>query len=83
EFCLPLTRVGGLFIAMKGPSAYEEIEEARPAARLLGGGELETVEWTLPGVDQEARILVSIPKARSTPREYPRKAGLPAKKPLV
>ena len=83
EFCLPLARVGGRFIAMKGPSAYEEIEEARRAAKILGGGEVESLELTLPGVDPEARILVSIPKERSTPREYPRKAGIPAKKPLL
>ncbi|KAF0194424.1 MAG: 16S rRNA (guanine527-N7)-methyltransferase [Bacillota bacterium] len=83
EFCLPLARVGGRFIAMKGPSAHEEIEEARPAAKLLGGGEVECVEWTLPGIVQEARILVSISKVRSTPSQYPRKAGIPAKKPLV
>jgi len=83
EFCLPLTRIGGHFIAMKGPAAPEEIEEARNAAKLLGGGEVTSVEWALPGIDKEARILVSIPKVRSTPSLYPRKAGLAAKKPLV
>lgn len=81
EYCLPLVKVGGIFIAMKGPGAQEEIANA---SRALGetGGEIEKVdEITLP-LGQVLRRLVVIRKQRPCPARYPRRPGIPAKKPL-
>jgi len=81
ELCLPLTRVGGTFIAYKGPDVEEELEEAKRALKLLGG-EVESVhKFTLPR-GGEARTLIFIKKKKKTPAIYPRKAGMPERDPL-
>lgn len=81
EYCLPLVRPGGYFIAYKGPEAPRELEESQKALRILQGEATRAAEMTLP---QEAgkRMLVVIRKTGHTPAAYPRKAGLPEKKPL-
>lgn len=81
EYCLPLVRAGGCFVAMKGPSAEPEVAEALRAVRVLGGGAPEQVKWGLPS--GAGRTLVRIPKLGATPTGYPRRVGLPAKKPLL
>ena len=81
ELCLPLIRIGGTFLAMKGPKADEEAAEACRAIQLLGGSTPRLHKFTLPVTD-ETRIVVAIPKIRSTPLLYPRKAGIPEKQPL-
>lgn len=80
EYVLPFVRVGGLMIAMKGQKK-EEIGEAGQAIRLLGGHLEAVVELTLPGGDMN-RTLVLIRKINPTPAGYPRKAGLPERRPL-
>lgn len=81
EYLLPFVRRGGLMIAMKAQK-LEEIDEASAAIRILGG-RLETVETlVLPGTDL-TRTLVCVRKAEATPKAYPRKAGLPERKPLA
>lgn len=81
EYVLPFVRVGGLMIAMKGQK-QEEIVEAGQAIRLLGG-HLESIqELTLTGSDMH-RTLVLIRKISPTPTRYPRKAGLPERRPLA
>jgi len=81
EYCLPFVKPGGLFIAMKGPSAEAEIREAGKALSILGG-ELEDVKkLVLPFSDYE-RTIISIRKCRHTPSGYPRKSGRPTKSPL-
>lgn len=81
EYCLPFVRVGGTFLAMKGPGAQEEIAGAARAIEVLGGRLGESREIELPE-DAGRRTLIVINKVRSTPKSYPRKAGTPAKSPL-
>ncbi len=82
EYTLPLIRVGGRLIAMKGSTIHDEIEDSGRALGLLGGqiGELETV--TLPGVD-EPHFLLTVHKRAGTPSAYPRQAGTPGRTPLL
>lgn len=81
EWTLPLARVGGAVLAMKGPQPGEEVAEASRAVRLLGGGDPVVRELQLPGTDL-GRSLIRIPKTRPTPREYPRGPGSARKAPL-
>ncbi len=81
EYCLPFLKVGGLFICQKGPKGREEIREAREALRVLGGEVAEVREIVLPGAG-EKRLLISLRKSRPTPIKYPRRSGVPKKRPL-
>jgi 16S rRNA (guanine527-N7)-methyltransferase len=81
EYLLPLVRVGGHALAQKGASIDEELAAAGPALAQLGGRLAEVRAVRVPGVDEE-RNLVIIDKLTSTPREYPRRPGVPAQKPL-
>lgn len=81
EYCLPFVSIGGMFIAMKGPDAKEELKESQKALDILGG-EIEDVKiFTLPNSDIE-RYLILIKKCRHTPTNYPRKSGKPTKQPI-
>lgn len=81
EYLLPLVKIGGMMIAQKGVSAHEETQSAAHAMKVLGG-ELKNIHpVVLPGVSEE-RFLVVIKKTAATPPLYPRRSGLPAKKPL-
>lgn len=80
EYCLPFVKVGGLFAALKGGDVEQELSEAKPAIRLLGG-QVESVEnYFLP--DGSGRSLVKIRKISQTPTKYPRNAGKMKKQPL-
>ena len=81
EYLLPLVRVGGGMLAMKGESGPAEAHTAEHALRVLGGHLRQLLPVTLPGVVEE-RYLVVIDKVAATPRGYPRKVGVPAKRPL-
>ncbi|GGF95278.1 ribosomal RNA small subunit methyltransferase G [Paenibacillus albidus] len=82
EFCLPFTRKDGIFAAMKGNDPSEELSEAKKSFKELRA-ELERVEsFSLP-VEESSRHIVLIRKTGATPAKYPRKAGIPAKTPLV
>jgi 16S rRNA (guanine527-N7)-methyltransferase len=81
EYLLPLVRVGGTVIAMKGESAPAEVHTAEHALRVLGGRVQKLLPVTLPGVAEE-RYLVVIEKVAATPPNYPRRPGIPAKLPL-
>jgi 16S rRNA (guanine527-N7)-methyltransferase len=70
EWCLPLTRVGGKFLAMKGAKAQEEIPEASKAIKLLGGAEAVVHPVQLPGADNH--VIVAIRKIAKTAPKYPR-----------
>lgn len=83
ELCLPLVKVGGLFVAMKGPAVTAEVNEASTALSALGGKLVGTTYWQLPGGENEERALVCVQKVNRTPTMYPRQAGTPAKKPLM
>ena len=81
EYCLPLVRVGGVFLAMKAHSEEEEAEGAKAIA-LLGGTIEKTDTFKLPGTDMERTIIV-VRKIRPTPARFPRKAGTPSKTPIA
>lgn len=75
EYCLPFVKVGGSFVAQKGSEIEEEIESARSAIDILGGILKEKIKVS-------SGYIVVIEKIKSTPKDYPRRAGIPAKKPL-
>ncbi|MBN2147437.1 MAG: 16S rRNA (guanine(527)-N(7))-methyltransferase RsmG [Anaerolineales bacterium] len=81
EYLLPLVRVGGNMLAMKGESGPAEAHTAERALRILGGHLRQLLPVTLPGVSEE-RYLIIIDKIAATPAAYPRRIGMPAKKPL-
>lgn len=82
EFCMSYVKVGGYFVAMKGPSADEEIENAKRAIGILGGKIEGVMEVEIEGSDLNHNLVV-IKKVKNTPKKYPRKAGLITKNPLV
>lgn len=81
EFLLPLVRVGGGMLAMKGENALAEAHSAEYATRLLGGHLRRLVPVTLPGIADE-RYLVVVDKVAATPDGFPRRVGVPRKRPL-
>lgn len=81
EYGLPLLKVGGSMVIYKGPGWQEEWQQSKRALSLLGGLFEEAYEDQLP-LNYGHRTLILVKKAQSTPKSYPRKAGLPAKKPL-
>jgi 16S rRNA (guanine527-N7)-methyltransferase len=82
EFCLPFARPSGLFAAMKGSDPAAEIAEAKRALSELGG-KLEAVHALELPFEQAGRHIVIIRKSGRTQARYPRKAGVPAKQPIV
>ena len=80
EYCLPLVKVGGNMIALKGASASEELTAAKSAIKKLGGRFVEMQDFQLPGGD--ARSLIVCKKISQTPPAYPRNGGKIAKAPL-
>lgn len=80
EYCLPLVKVGGRMIAMKGPDGEAELAAAKGAIARLGGKAAEVRHFTLP--DGSARTLVICEKVSATPAAYPRNGGKIAKSPL-
>lgn len=81
EYLLPLARVGGHALAMKGENAVAEAHSAERALRLLGGRLRQLISVHLPGVAEE-RYLIVVDKVAATPGAYPRRPGVPSKKPL-
>lgn len=81
EYCLPFVKVGGYFVAMKGPDVDEEIEQAEKAIEKLGGQIEKRIDIPLPSSDIVHNLLL-IKKVKQTPSVYPRGGGNPKKKPL-
>jgi len=81
EYLLPLVKVGGGILAQKGESGPAEAQSAEKALKMLGGRLRQLVKVELPGVADE-RYLVIVDKTAATPPGYPRRAGVPAQKPL-
>lgn len=75
EYCLPLVKVGGKMLALKSAAAPSETEEAKNALSLLGGG-----NPTIMGTEE--RNVVTVDKISPTPEKYPRRTGIPEKRPL-
>ena len=82
ELLLPFVRVGGQCVCYKGPSVTIEMEAGMAAAELLGGSPPEATAVCLPYLPEVRHTLVVSGKVRKTPKQYPRKAGIPARKPL-
>ncbi|MFO7323003.1 MAG: 16S rRNA (guanine(527)-N(7))-methyltransferase RsmG [Chloroflexota bacterium] len=82
EYLLPLTSIGGVCIAMKGRTAREEARDSARALSVLGGQLLEIASVQLPEVDEPHHLIV-VRKVKATPAGYPRKPGIPTRKPLV
>lgn len=80
EYLLPLVKVGGKAICMKG-SNIEEIENAKNALEILGGQIEKIEEITLPNSDIKRNIII-VKKVKNTPSKYPRKPGTPSKEPI-
>ncbi len=80
ELTLPFCREGGLFIAQKKGQIDEELSQATKAIDILGGQLREIKKVDLPQL--EPRFLVIVEKVSPTPQRYPRRAGMPAKRPL-
>ena len=81
ELTLPFCRIGGVVIAQKQSEVQPEIEEAKRALHLLGGKLKEVVGVSLGGLTK-SRSLVVLEKVSLTPSQYPRRPGMPAKRPL-
>ncbi len=82
EYLLPVVKKDGICICMKSNKAEEEINEAQKALEILGGKIEKTEEFLLPGTDIERTIII-VRKIKNTPEKYPRKAGIPSKKPII
>ncbi|MBQ1315677.1 MAG: 16S rRNA (guanine(527)-N(7))-methyltransferase RsmG [Erysipelotrichaceae bacterium] len=80
ELCLPLVKTDGHFIVMKGPKAYQELENASRAIRVLGGTVREVRE--IPLSSDQTRVLIDIQKTSGHDPKYPRNYSQIKKKPL-
>ena len=81
ELTLPFVRLGGTVVMHKKANIVAELERARGAIETLGGELREVLPVSLPGLDD--RALVVLDKLRPTPERYPRRPGMPAKRPLT
>ncbi len=81
EYLLPLAKVGGFCMAMKGESAEREVEESKRALFVLKGEVMPLAAVTLPDTEK-THYLVTVQKTQKTPRPYPRQAGTPKRKPI-
>lgn len=79
EYALPFLKLGGTFVALKGPKAYEELEEAQNAIKVLGG-EVDHIDEI--DLDGNKRFNIIVKKVKKTKKMYPRGKNLPKKSPL-
>ena len=82
ELCLPLTKIGGSMIAMKGSSGTEEVEEARQAIFILGGKIDKIINIDLPN-DMGKREIIIINKVKQTPSKFPRQFSKIKERPIM
>ena len=81
ELCLPLVKVGGIFLSMKSVESDGELEQAEKAIRLLGGQVERTADYRIPGTEVTHRVIF-IKKVAETPKKYPRPFAKIKKNPL-
>jgi 16S rRNA (guanine527-N7)-methyltransferase len=81
ELCLPLVKIGGHFLGMKGANLPEEVRDGEKAVKLLGGRVKDIHSFVLPMEESERNIIV-IDKVKDTPKKFPRKPGTPNKSPI-
>ena len=80
ELTIPYLKVGGRLLALKASNAPEELEEAKNALNLLFSKVEDNLQYELPNGDP--RYITLVEKKKETPNKYPRKAGMPNKRPL-
>ena len=80
EYTLPFVKKGGNFIVMKGAAAQQELADGEQALATLGGVLHDEFEFSLPNGD--VRYIQIVNKNKKTPKQYPRQAGTPSKKPI-
>ena len=81
EYTLPFCKVGGKVVAWKHSNIEKELADAEGAAKALGGSPGRVVPVQVTGLTDD-RVLVVVDKFQPTPAEYPRRPGVPAKRPL-
>ena len=81
EYLIPISKVTGKCICMKGNDVKEEIKDSEKAINVLGGKITKVDEFKLPNSDISRNVII-IDKVKNTPNKYPRKAGVPSKEPL-
>src|SRR6056297_45971 len=81
EYCLPLVKISGVFVAMKLFKNNEEVKEANNAIKILGGKIINNFSYHLPK-DKDYELII-IEKIKNTPKKYPRRPGVPKKRPLI
>ena len=81
ELCIPFLKIGGYFLALKGPLADDELSAAKRAIYILGGEVVDIFSVKIPFTDLNHKIIV-IKKVRQTPQQYPRKPGIATKSPI-
>ncbi len=81
EYLLPLVRVGGRVLAQKGEAAPAEVQQSSRALEVLGGEVRKVHPVTLPGV-ADRRFVIEVEKVAAVPEGYPRRAGVPARRPI-
>lgn len=81
ELALPFVKVGGVFLAMKGPDSQGEVDQAGRAISILGGEVRKAFTYTVPGTDVTHKV-IPIVKVRQTPAKYPRRFAKIKKQPL-
>ena len=81
ELCLPYVRVGGAFLALKGPAVTDELKEAEKAVTALGGKVERVFDYAVPGEELHHNVVV-IRKVSPTPKKYPRRFSIIKKSPL-
>ena len=79
EYLLPFVRTGGLALCWKGPAVFEEMEDGKSAALQVGGSVEEPIETAL---EERRHVVVPIRKMEKTLPQFPRKNGIPVKRPL-
>ena len=82
EYMLPLVKVGGKCICMKGSNIEEELKESKKALEILGG-EIEKIDKTELPYSDITRNIIIIKKVKHTPNKFPRNPGMATKKPII
>lgn len=82
EYMLPLVKVGGCCLCMKGPKVIDEMKGIENVAEELGGKYIKLEELEIPGEESRKNVII-VEKVENTNKKYPRKPGMPAKQPLL
>lgn len=82
EYCIPFVKVGGSFVALKGPGVAEEVENAKNAIEILGGKIEKIDNYILPDKEKSQRNIAVIKKVKKTPPAYPRHGSKIQKSPV-